>query len=113
MFRAHKEDARVFLLSELCYASISRLVEDETGNTVGILASAMSRRNDLSTPNYFSTDCESFHPASCAYRDFPPTVIMSVDETTVETDPERIGALHAAVKKWRELATKSELPAVE
>src|SRR5260370_36335809 len=56
MRRVHKEGTRHFLVGELRQASVSHLVDDQTGETIGTLAAAMSSMYDSSSRNFFTCD---------------------------------------------------------
>jgi hypothetical protein len=102
MRRVHKESTCHFLVGELRLASASRLVDDQTAETVGILAAAMSSMYDSTSRNFLTCDGgATFHAVS--YNLTPNGIAMLVNEN-LETNAERIASLQLALEKWAEAA---------
>lgn len=97
----HKEHTQNFLLGELRLAFVSRLVDDETGEAVGLVAAAMTSPYDsLSLRNFFTNDSgTTFHATS--YRVTPRGIVMLVNENA-EMGSDRVESLRLALEKWLE-----------
>lgn len=97
----HKQDTRHFLIGELRLAFASRLVSDDTGETVGTVVAASPTMYDHSLPDYFTANGgASFHRIS--YWMTPYAVRMDIAERA-ETDETYKSALRLAVAKWSEI----------
>jgi hypothetical protein len=106
MTMAHKEDERVFRFGELRFVSAFKVVDDETGGILGTTIATMDEGNPDSWHAYLTGDGgATFHPAGWHFREFPfpPTLVQSVDDTTVETNATRVADLRRALEKWHEL----------
>jgi hypothetical protein len=87
------------------YASAFDVVDDETGVILGTAISVMESNPD-SWPAYLTEDGgKTFHSSAWRFREFPfpPTLIQTVDWTTLEDDPGRLADLRLALEKWRGL----------
>src|SRR5271170_1926394 len=83
-----------------CGTPPCRVVDDATGDTIGMIATARSHEYDLiEPPNFFTNDDGvSFYPV---YRLLLLHAVgVSVDQTKQETDPGRIDALRHALRAW-------------
>jgi len=106
MRMAHKESEKVFRLGEMRFASAFRVVDDQTGSILGTTVATMDEGNPDSWHAYLTGDGGgTFHPAGWQFREFPfpPTLVQSVDDRTVEIDATRIADLRRALEKWHEL----------
>ena len=102
MRRVHKEGTPHFLVGELRQASVSHLVDDQTGETIGTLAAAMSSMYDSSSRNFFTCDGGvTFHAVSYDPRLNGIAMLVSDD---VETNTARLASLRLALGKWTEAA---------
>jgi hypothetical protein len=105
MRMAHKEDEKVFRLAELRFASAFNVVDDQTGGVLGTTVAVMENDPDSWYACLTQDDGASFRPVVWQFREFPfpPTLVQSVNDTTLETNGARIEALRVALRKWHEL----------